>query len=233
MRPRAKTSPRRRWLQTFGLWGLATGITGKGLSSLTSQERAQLEHGLARLGQSLDEVKNEIAAEIEADFTPQPEPTPPEPPQPTLQELHPEYYQGDYAQFLDNFSFRHIRTHEVIAPHHRTRGEVTNGLPPKELWTHITDTLEVADEIRHRLGSPLRYITSAYRTPEYNKQCGGAPRSYHTKNYALDLVYEAGSDAALEVALQLREEKFFTGGIGYYANFIHLDTRGYIATWEA
>ena len=223
---------RRRWLQTAGLWGLTAGLSFKGISSLSHSERQKLEDGLSRLGKSLNEAKKDLGTDWNEIVTNPTQPPSIEPPQPTLQELHPEYYQGDYAQFLDNFSFRYIRTHEVITPHRRVRGEVSNSLPPHPLWHNITSTLEVADEIRHRLGTPLRYITSAYRTPEYNTECGGAPQSYHTRNNALDLVYEKGSDAALEVALQLRKEGFFQGGIGYYSNFIHIDTRGYKATWE-
>ena len=30
-------------------------------------------------------------------------------------------------------------------------------------------------------------IVSAYRTPEWNKKCNGAPASYHTKGLAVDI----------------------------------------------
>lgn len=233
MKSSPKLYTRRRWLQTVGLWGSAAGLAAKGFSSLTRREREQLERHLSRLGSSLDEFKDDLAAELNEALVSQPQSAPPETPQPTLQELHPELYQGDYAQFLDNYSFRYIRTHEVITPHCRTRSGVSNSLPPKSLWHHITSPLEVADEIRHRLGSPLSYITSAYRTPAYNRKCGGTSRSFHTKNNALDLVYEAGSDAACDVALKLRKEGFFQGGIGHYSGFVHIDTRGYNATWES
>ena len=229
MKPRAHTLTRRRWCQTAALWALGVGVISKGLTSLTRQERKQLENGLANMDKSLDE----FMAELKQPSNNATEPSSPQPPQPSLQELHPEYYQGDYAQFLNHSSLRYINTHEVITPHRRIRNGVSNDLPPKALWHNITETLHVADEVRHRLGTPLSYITSAYRTPDYNRQCGGASRSYHTKNNALDLVYEQGSDAAFELALQLREEGFFQGGIGYYPGFIHIDTRGYKATWEA
>ena len=237
MREDPPTLTRRRWLQTMGGWSLALALSAKGFSSLTSHERQKIEDGIARLAKNLDEAKEDLAAELnEALVSRPPQPTseqPPQPPQPTLQELHPELYQGDYAQFLDNYNFRYIRTHEVITPHRRVRQGVANGLPPKRLWHNLTETLEVADEIRHRLGTPLSYITSAYRTPAYNQQCGGATQSYHTKNNALDLVYEEGAEAAHTVALALREEGFFKGGIGLYSGFIHIDTRGRNATWQA
>lgn len=221
---------RRRWLQTAGLWSLAASFSLKGASTLTRREREQLENGLTRLGKSLNEIKTDLATKWDEVLASQPAPPPR---QPSLQELHPELYQGDYAQFLDNYSFRYIRTHEIITPHCRTRLGISNRLPPKNLWHNVTSTLKFADEIRHRWGTPLDYITSAYRTPAYNKQCGGASRSFHTRNNALDLVYAAGSEDAFEVALQLRKEKFFKGGVGFYPGFIHIDTRGYNATWEA
>jgi hypothetical protein len=227
-------------MQTMSLWGLAMGVSAKGLSSLTRQEREQLEDGLASLGRTLEEFKEDFTAEFneavvagdQQQSSPRMRTEPSRPPRPSMQELHPELYQGDYAQFLNNYDFRYIRTHEIITPHCRTRGGISNGLPPKRLWHNITSSLRVADEIRHRLGTPLSYITSAYRTPSYNRKCGGASRSFHTRNNALDLVYESGSDAARDVALQLRKEGFFRGGIGHYAGFIHIDTRGYNATWE-
>lgn len=224
---------RRRWLQTMGLWTLGAGVSAKAFSTLTDKQRAHLQNELASWGNSLDDVKNDAVASLENPPRPSSNSQPQRPPEPSLRERHPEYFAGDYAHFLDNFSYRHIRTHEVIAPHIRTRNGVDNGLPPSSLWENIPKTLKVADEIRDRLGTPLSYITSAYRTPEYNEQCGGASRSFHTRNYALDLVYEAGSEAAFEVALQLRKEGFFSGGIGFYSGFIHIDTRGYDATWNA
>lgn len=215
------------------------GVTAKGFSSLTREEREQLEGGLAQLGKTLEGFQEDLAAEFqEVRSTSQQAATEasaqsPAPPQPSLQERHPELYRGDYAQFLDSFSFRYIRTHEIITPHRRTRSGVANKLPPKALWHNLARTLEVADEIRHRLGTPLSYITSAYRSPAYNRQCGGASRSFHTRNNALDLVYQSGSDAARDIALELREEGFFRGGIGHYPGFLHIDTRGYSATWSA
>ncbi|MGJ8725084.1 MAG: D-Ala-D-Ala carboxypeptidase family metallohydrolase [Roseibacillus sp.] len=220
---------RRRWLESASLWGLAAAVSAKGFSSLSNHERQQFQSRLAETGRTLDNIKDDLAADLNEALASRP--STPAPPQPSFQELHPELYQGDYAQFLDKHAFRYIRTHEIITPHTRTRKGVANGLPRKSLWHNIPETLRVADEVRHRLGTPLSYITSAYRTPAYNRECGGATRSYHTRNNALDLVYEAGSEAAYEVAFQLREEGFFQGGLGFYSGFIHIDTRGSNATW--
>ena len=108
-----------------------------------------------------------------------------------------------------------------------------NSLPPEEKWDKLVPTLRAADEIRDRLEVPLCRITSGYRAPRYNAIIPGAVRnSYHTRNQALDLVYYCSPRKAYNMALQLRREGFFRGGVGLYSTFIHLDTRGYAATWR-
>ncbi|MDP0491365.1 MAG: D-Ala-D-Ala carboxypeptidase family metallohydrolase [Verrucomicrobiota bacterium JB023] len=142
------------------------------------------------------------------------------------------YPAGTYGDYLSTQSFRYIKPHEVIRPHRRVRQGVNNTLPPRRLWANITPTLKVADEIRHRLGKPLTLITSAYRCPAYNRVCGGASRSWHMQNKALDLIYDCSPEAAYAIAKDLRREGFFKGGVGLYRGFIHVDTRGYNATWQ-
>jgi len=154
--------------------------------------------------------------------TPAPTPTPPA--------ILP--HERDYAEFLAKLNLRYLTPREVISPHRRERNGVANVLPPREYWNRMIPTLKIADELRHRLGVKLRYITSAYRTPDYNAQCPGAsPGSYHTKNLALDLVYDCPTDMAMDEARKMREEGLFKGGLGLYKTFIHIDTRGRNASW--
>ena len=138
----------------------------------------------------------------------------------------------DYRDFLAIHPLRYLAPGEIIRPHLKERSGVPCGIPPKEYWTNILPTLEAADELRGRLGVPLLRINSAYRSPAYNAECPGAvPGSQHTFNRALDLVYDCPSEEAFSAALALRAEGFFTGGLGLYDGFIHLDTRGRDATW--
>ena len=138
-----------------------------------------------------------------------------------------------YARFIYSLDLRYIFPIEVIRPHRARRGSVRNGLPPESLWEYMAETLQVADEIRSRLGSPMLRINSAYRNFAYNAACrGSATRSYHIQNCALDLVYRAGPWAATKVARDLRSEGLFRGGIGVYRTFLHLDTRGHNADWR-
>lgn len=140
----------------------------------------------------------------------------------------------EYVAFLEKLSLRYISPTEIIKPHRNIRNGVANEIPPRHMWDRVVDTLKVADEIRHRLGKPLYCINSAYRCPAYNAECSGAAsHSYHMKNRALDLMFTGGPEAAADVARKLREEGFFSGGIGVYPSFIHVDTRGYDASWGA
>ena len=138
-----------------------------------------------------------------------------------------------YTRFLLSLGLRHLSPQEIIDPHRGVIGNVENCLPSPHLWEKLIPTLRAADEIRERLGLPLCRITSGYRDPHYNAVIPGAvPGSYHTRNQALDLVYFCSSRKAFSMALQLRREGFFRGGIGLYPTFIHLDTRGHSATWQ-
>jgi uncharacterized protein YcbK (DUF882 family) len=121
---------------------------------------------------------------------------------------------------------------EMLRAHFKMRGNVCNTLPPREHWKNIAPTLRVADELRERLGVPLVTIASAYRSPSYNATCpGAAAHSYHTRNMALDLVFDCAPEKVVKAAGTLRAEGFFAGGIGRYTGFTHVDTRGKAADW--
>lgn len=140
----------------------------------------------------------------------------------------------EYAAFLNSLDLRYITAEEIISPHRNVRKGVANHLPPKHMWKRLIPTLKIADQIRHELGTELVCINSAYRSPEYNAVCSGAAsRSYHMKNCALDLIFSSGPEKATKAATKLRNSGAFRGGIGTYAGFIHIDTRGHNATWTA
>ena len=107
----------------------------------------------------------------------------------------------------------------------------TNTDPPEHLWNRMKATAKVADEARRRLGSPVR-VLSAYRSPKYNQQVGGAKCSQHKEFTALDLQPTILPAIALyEVLATMRREGFWKGGLGRYNTFVHIDTRGFNASW--
>ncbi|MEM9080205.1 MAG: D-Ala-D-Ala carboxypeptidase family metallohydrolase [Verrucomicrobiota bacterium] len=223
-----KTINRRFWLQAASITAVTVASTGLVVKSAS---RTRKRVAITPHNQAPPELApSELRAQA-PDTTPE-EPTP-SPPVIEHEHSHPiPKPPRTYEEFLASFHFRHIRPAEVLRPHDNSIRGTQNSLPPRELWQYMPASLLVADEIRHRLGRPLNFITSAYRNPLYNKKCGGASRSWHTRNCALDLVYESGPRAAYQVAHQLRDEGFFQGGIGLYSTFIHIDTRGYNANWR-
>ena len=89
----------------------------------------------------------------------------------------------------------------------------------------------VLQSIRSRFGVPV-VIHSAYRTPQYNKQVGGAAHSQHCYGTAADISVRGKTPAA--VAAYARELMPDWGGVGVYSQkgFTHIDVREVKADWD-
>ena len=106
-----------------------------------------------------------------------------------------------YARYLSALRLRHITVQQVIASHAKRKGSIWNNLPDRENWRHMSETLRVADEISVRLGTSVKLVTSAFRSPSYNARCPGAkPNSCHKENVALDLKFHASTWAVARAA---------------------------------
>jgi N-acetylmuramoyl-L-alanine amidase len=97
-----------------------------------------------------------------------------------------------------------------------------NEIPPDALWPNILPAIKAADEIRARVGVPVR-ILSGYRNAAYNRAVGGARNSLHTQFRALDLTARIAIPDLHRAAVAVRNDGIFDGGIGVYTGFIHID----------
>lgn len=80
----------------------------------------------------------------------------------------------------------------------------------------------ILDILRYEVEKPV-IITSGYRTPEWNKKCGGAKYSYHMRGMAADIRVDGMS--AKEVANRLNEIVPNECGIIVYKSWVHFDVR--------
>lgn len=137
-----------------------------------------------------------------------------------------------YANFIKSLRLRNITPRMVLAPHFNKRGYTTNSLPPKSQWQKMAPTLRIVDRMASHMGCPVSAILSAYRSPRYNRAVGGKSKSLHMQNKALDIKFRGASPRhAANVARYLRKKRQFSGGVGQYSTFVHVDTRGYNADW--
>jgi uncharacterized protein YcbK (DUF882 family) len=137
----------------------------------------------------------------------------------------------DYTAYLEGLNLTYFSPREVTSYADRVRNGVRNSLPPRRLWRNIAEPLRIADMAREIAGVPIK-ITSAYRSEDYNRACGGVKFSQHKENRALDLIPVGITTRKLDSVLRrLRADGEFSGGLGLYNSFVHIDTRGRNATW--
>lgn len=132
-----------------------------------------------------------------------------------------------FEQWFKQQGFRHFSAREFTSYFEREH----NTYPPREMWPNIVPTLRILDNLRSAIGQPIR-ITSSYRSPEYNERVGGKSKSLHLQFNAIDFqVSGMTPHEVVSILLRWRSQHEFEGGIGLYSTFVHLDTRGYNATW--
>lgn len=139
----------------------------------------------------------------------------------------------EYAVYIQRHKLKNITVCQVIEPHTHVRGNVHNQIPPKSMWPSVTKVLRVTDRLSDYLGEKVGAIVSAYRSPAYNARCPGArSQSMHMRNMALDLKFKNSSPSRVAAtAKAMRDRGMFSGGIGRYGSFTHVDTRGENVDW--
>ena len=91
-----------------------------------------------------------------------------------------------------------------------------------------SELVSVLQKIRNHFGKAVT-ITSAYRTPNHNKNVGGTTYSQHLYGKAADIKVQgiAPKDVAKYAETLLDE-----GGIGIYNTFTHIDVRATKSRWQ-
>lgn len=131
------------------------------------------------------------------------------------------------SHITDNFTWAEAECHDGT--------EVPIHLQPnaRRLAEHVLEP------IRYDFGGPLIPL-SWYRTPEYNRAIGGAPKSFHCYALAADI---RPADLIELPRLMFIVERMINegrlpllGGLGKYRGWIHIDARvkpsnGHIARW--
>lgn len=143
-----------------------------------------------------------------------------------------------FAKHIGSYSLQFFKPYEflVMGSRHADPNSPAFGLnnkPPESLWENMRATAKIMDHFRLLIGSPVR-IVNAYRSPRYNRSIGGAKASQHLKFNALDFVVDGNSrptDWADLLGSMRDDQNLFKGGIGRYATFVHIDTRGSNANW--
>jgi hypothetical protein len=137
----------------------------------------------------------------------------------------------DFQALLDKQGIRYFSAKELFYLGASNADLQLNSIPPRELWTNIIPAAHALDVVRMRLGKPIR-ILSAYRNEAYNRAIGGERNSFHTRFMALDFTADAPTHELARLAKAVRKDGIFSGGIGIYRSFIHIDCRGYSANWN-
>jgi hypothetical protein len=149
----------------------------------------------------------------------------------TMSTPTPTTAQDEFQRFLYDHGIRYFSAREVFFRGASDERLNLNTDPPRDLWPNIIPTLKVLDTLREKMGKPIR-ILSCYRAPAYNRRIGGEKASYHMRFQACDIQMEDTPAARVHAVLsEMRKAGAFKGGLGRYPTFVHVDTRGYNASW--
>jgi uncharacterized protein YcbK (DUF882 family) len=113
---------------------------------------------------------------------------------------------------------------------HLNEFQCRDGTPYPAEW--INDRLRLLcldlETLRTALGGKPLYISSGYRTADYNRAIGGARRSQHVEGRAVDLFSPSVSVDRLQTTarrLILTGDFHVIRTLGLYPTFTHLDMR--------
>lgn len=95
------------------------------------------------------------------------------------------------------------------------------------------DAASMMEGIRYLFGDRPITVNSWYRTPEYNRQVGGAKNSMHMQGHAVDFTVEGLTPTQVFAKLRAARDsgKIKIGGLGKYPRWVHADL-GKTRTWN-
>lgn len=90
---------------------------------------------------------------------------------------------------------------------------------------------ELMERIRQFFGNLPITVNSWYRTPEWNRQCGGAKNSLHMRGMAVDFTVQGLKPSEVYNRLSKVTKELGIGGLAGYKGFVHVDI-GKRRTWK-
>lgn len=138
-----------------------------------------------------------------------------------------------FKAFIAPVKLKFFQAFELVATAGNIKNGVKNTFPPEKLWPNIVPTIKIVDQLRKRIGAPLK-INSAYRSPAYNTAIKGATKSQHMRFAALDIRSTDPKWTPKKIHAELKAMRaagMFKGGLGLYPTFVHVDTRGVNTDW--
>jgi uncharacterized protein YcbK (DUF882 family) len=103
---------------------------------------------------------------------------------------------------------------------------------PEDLIENVKKLAKNLQILRNHIQRPIT-IMSGYRTPDYNKKCGGAKKSQHLLATAADIIVSGMTSLEVrDIVIKLiKDGEMDSGGVGIYPTFVHYDVRGRNARW--
>jgi uncharacterized protein YcbK (DUF882 family) len=112
--------------------------------------------------------------------------------------------------------------------------ESRDGAPmPDDVLENIKILAQNLQTLRDHFGQAI-HINSAYRSPEHNKNIGGATSSQHLLGKAADISMRNFTPVQIHETIEqlIAEGDLHQGGLGLYNGFVHYDIRGTKARWD-
>ena len=104
---------------------------------------------------------------------------------------------------------------------------------PPEVVENLKELSQNLQILRDYIGGVSIQINSGYRSPEHNREVGGAKNSQHLYGKAGDIVVKPFTPKDIKTIIEelISNGKIKEGGLSAYNTFVHYDIRGTKARW--